>query len=235
MKKVFSFILFLSLGTVISFCQAGLGTLAGVVTDSTSAVVPGATVNLTGTNGLDQTATTNSAGQYIFTSLPVGDFYTLTVTAPGFQHKQVAHVATSVGTTISQNVVLSVGSESTTVEVQGVSVEQVQTDTSSINQLVDQTVWQNSPLSIRNQNDFTKLVAGATGTEDANTTRGAAINGARSGAGNYLVDGFDNNDQGQGGPVSTSGAGAVTAISPDAIQDYRIITSTPAAEYVRAS
>jgi hypothetical protein len=234
MKKLFSFALFLIFGTVISFCQAGLGTLAGVVTDSTSAVVPGATVKLTGTNGVDQTTTTNSAGQYTFTSLPVGNFYTLTVTAPGFQHQQVAHVATSVGTTISQNVILNVGSESTTVEVQGVSVEQVQTDTSSINQLVDQTIWQNSPLSIRNQNDFTKLVAGATGTEDANTTRGAAINGARSGAGNYLVDGFDNNDQGQGGAGSTSGAGAVTTISPDAIQEYRIITSTPQAEYGRA-
>jgi len=56
-----------------------------------------------------------------------------------------------------------------------------------------------------------------------------------SGAGNYLVDGFDNNDQGQGGAGVTYGSGgAVTTISPDAIQEYRVITSTPPAEYGRA-
>jgi hypothetical protein len=45
---------------------------------------------------------------------------------------------------------------------------------------------------------------------------------------------MDNNDQGQGGRGATSGRGAVTSISPDAIEEYRVITHNPSAEYGRA-
>jgi hypothetical protein len=234
MKKLLSILLLLVSAASTMYGQAGLGTLAGTVTDSNGAGIPNATVTLTGTNGVKQTTTTGDHGDYTFSSLPVGHFYSLTIAATGFTQSKISDVSTSVGTTITQDAKLSAGGGDTVIEVQSNNVEQVQTDTSSVSQLVDSTVWQNSPLSIRNQNDFTKLVAGASGTEDANTTRGASINGARSGAGNYLVDGYDNNDQGQGGAGANSGAGAVTSISPDVIQEYRIITSTAPAEYGRA-
>ena len=67
------------------------------------------------------------------------------------------------------------------------------------------------------------------------TFRGAAVNGVRTGGGNFMVEGVDNNEQGQGG-VAICGTpcgqgGANTSISPDAIEEYRVITHDFSAEY----
>ncbi len=223
----------LSLGVAAAQVQAGLGGFSGVVTDPTKAAIPGATVTLKNASiGLTKTITSGAAGEFQFPALTVVGGYEIDVTAAGFSKAAVTGLATSVGTITTQNVILAVGAEGTTVEVQGAATEQVQTDTSSMSQLIDSTIWKNSPLEDRSQNDFVGLVAGAAPSVSG---RGYAINGARAGAGNFLVDGFDNNDQGQGGSGTTSGtAGAVTTISPDAIQEYRVITHIPPAEYGRS-
>jgi hypothetical protein len=85
---------------------------------------------------------------------------------------------------------------------------------------------------VRDSNQFVGLVAGASGT--AVSGRGYAVNGTRAGSGNFMVEGADNNDQGLGGGSGNGPGGAVTGISPDAIQEYRVITSVPPAEYGRA-
>ncbi len=232
MKKAILVVLLSLVTAASSFAQAGFGALSGVVSDPSHAVIPSASVALTGTNGERRITTTNASGYYEFTALPIGGGYTLVVSAPGFQGAKVSDISTSVGTTISQNVTLTVGSSEQTVEVTGANVEQVQTETSAVSQLIDSTVWQNSPLELRTQNAFIALVAGAS---PGFSGRGAAVSGARAGAGNFLVEGMDNNDQGQGGAGTTFGTGgAVTTISPDAIQEYRVITHNPSAEYGRA-
>ncbi len=212
--------------------QAGLGAFAGTVQDSTQAAVPGAKVVLTNPSiGLRQETVTNAAGSYSFTALTVVGGYTIQVSAPGFSTEQVNNLTSSVGTIIAQNVTLAIGTDNTTVQVEAGSSEQVQVDTSSLSQLIDSTIWKTSPLENRSQNDFVGLVAGAA----SGSGRGFAINGARGGAGNFMVDGFDNNDQGQGGSGTTFGtAGAVTTISPDAIQEFRVISHIPPAEYGRS-
>jgi hypothetical protein len=224
-------VLCLAAGASYAQVQAGLGALAGIVTDNTNASVSGAKVVLTNPGiGLRKETTTNSAGEFTFSPLTVVGGYNITVTAKGFSTGSVKDITTSVGTVITQNVALAVGSESQTVEVSAGSIEQVQTDTSSVSQLIDSTIFQDAPLSVRNQNTFVGLVAGAA-PDTANTGRGYAVNGSRTGSGNFLLDGFDNNDQGLGGGAQ---GGAVTTISPDAIQEYRVITSDPDAEYGRA-
>jgi Carboxypeptidase regulatory-like domain len=234
MKKLFGFVLLLLMTAGISFAQAGFGTLAGTITDSSGAVVPHATVTLTSPDGIVRTARTGTAGDYQFTALPVVGGYSLTVTASGFATAKVSGLATSVGTVINQNITLQPGSENQTITVTAAAVEQVQTDTSSVSQLVDSTIWKDSPLEDRTQNTFVALVAGAA-PDAGGTGRGYAISGTRTGTGNFLVEGMDNNDQGQGGAGSTyGGGGAVTTISPDAIQEYRVITHNPSAEYGRA-
>jgi Carboxypeptidase regulatory-like domain len=242
MKKLVISIALLAIVTAgIGFAQAGFGTLAGVVTDSSGAVVSQAKVTLTSPEGIQRTATTNASGEYQFTALTVEGGYSLLVTAPSFASAKVPGLATSVGTTITQNITLQLGAANQTVTITAASVEQVQTDTSSVSQLVDSTIWKDSPLETRTQNDFVYLTAGAARSGDImnGTGRGAAVNGARSGTGNFLVEGMDNNDQGQGGAGATvattgKGGGAVTTISPDAIQEYRVISHNPSAEYGRA-
>jgi hypothetical protein len=223
-------VLSLAMGLAQAQVQAGLGAFAGVVTDSTKAAIPGAKVVLTNAGtGVHRETVTNSAGEFSFTALNVVGGYAITITRDGFQTAHLSNLNDSVGTVTTENVILAVGSEATTVEVQGAAIEQVQTDTASVSQLVDNTIFTQSPLEIRNQNTFVGLVAGA--APDMTTGRGFAVNGARTGTGNFLMDGFDNNDQGLGGGAH---GGAVTTLSPDAIQEYRVITSVPNAEYGRA-
>jgi hypothetical protein len=234
-RKLFTLVIMLiiGIGAATAQVQEGLGALAGIVTDATKAAIPGATVVLTNPSiGLSKTIKTNTAGEFAFSSLAVVGGYVIDVSAPGFTKAAVTDVTTSVGTVTTQNVVLSVGSDTTTVEVQGAAAEQVQADTSTVSQVIDATIFNDSPLSVRDPNTFVGLVAGAAGS--GGTGRGFAVNGARSGTGNFSLDGFDNNDQGLGGGAGPNAAGAVTSISPDAIQEYRVMTSVPNAEYGRA-
>jgi hypothetical protein len=220
-------------GAASAYGQAGFGTLTGTVADPTQAVIANAQVTLTLPNGETRTTTTNSAGFYEFTALPPGSGYSETVTGPGFETSNVKNLSVSVGTVLTQNVKLSPGASTQSVLVSTANVEQVQTETSAVSQLIDSSIWKDSPLEDRSQNYFITLVAGA--APDSTTGRGAAVSGARTGTGNFLVEGMDNNDQGQGGAGTTVGTGgAVTTISPDAIDEYRVITHNPSAEYGRA-
>jgi len=214
--------------------QAGLGALAGTITDTTNAVVSNATVTLINKGtGFERTTTTSVTGAYRFFALDVGGGYLLRVSAPGFKTVELQDIATSVGTILTMDVTIEVGQASETVEVSAsANVEQVQTETAAISQLVDSEIWQSSPLENRTQNAFVNLTAGA--TPDSGTHRGSSVDGARTGTGNFMVDGMDNNDQGQGGGGAVNGGGAVTTISPDAIQEYRVLSHNLPAEYGRA-
>ncbi len=161
-----------------------------MVEDPARAVVAGAHVVLTNASiGFRAETNTNNEGYYRFSPLTVVGGYSIQVIAPGFDTGVVKNFATSVGTVVTQNVILSIGNESTTIEIKGGTEEQVQTDTSSISQLIDQQTWQESPLSVRDSNSFVGLVAGAAG-DAGGTGRGYAVNGARTGTGNFIVEGF---------------------------------------------
>src|SRR5438270_2381601 len=95
------------------------------------------------------------------------------------------------------------------------------------------------PLEARNPNDFVNLVAGSVPEAQAGGTfRGASVNGTRTGTGNYMVEGVDNNEQGQGGGdicgTDCGQGGANTSITPDAIQEYRVISHDFNAEFGKA-
>jgi hypothetical protein len=235
-RKLLSLFAVLAFGLTLSYAQvqAGLGAVAGQVTDPTKAAIPGAKVVLSNPGtGYTSTATTNAAGEFQFGALNVVGGYMLTVTASGFARSQVKNIATSVGTVVTQNVVLPVGAESTTVEVQANNIEQVQTDTAQVSQLIDSQVISQSPMLFRDTNQLVGLTAGAA-ADSAGTGRGYAVNGARTGTGNFLLNGFDDNDQGLGGGGSFFSAGALVSLSPDAVQEYRVLSSVPDAEYGRA-
>jgi Carboxypeptidase regulatory-like domain/TonB dependent receptor len=233
MRK-FAFALVLA-GLLLSFSsasygQGGVGELTGVVYDATGAVVGGAKVRLENPGtGFQREMPSTNAGVYRFSALTVVGTYTLSVEHSGFRKSQVTGIVVSVGTTTTVDVHLELGvaTEAITVEA---GAELVNPSESQISQVIDRTVWQNLPLEIRNQNSFINLVAGVAPNDVTGTTRGAAVNGARPGSGNFLLEGYDNNDQGQGGR-GTEGAGAVNSISPEAIQEYRVITHNFEAEY----
>jgi len=241
MSRIALILAVLGLCAGMAWAQGGTGELDGQVTDPSGAVVPNAPIKLTNTaTGEVRAATTTSAGTYRFVALPVVGSYTLEVTAKGFKAFKISDIIVSVGTITNHDVKLEVGTTSEEVTVEA-GAQTVQTTESSLSGLVDRHVWQDMPLETRSQNEFIALLAGAEpaaleGMGSAGTDRGASVNGARSGTGDFLVDGFDNNDQGLGGGGSpgTGSGGANTTISPDAIQEYRVIEHIPPAEYGKA-
>lgn len=216
--------------------QGGTGELTGMVVDQSGAVVVGAQVTLTNAEtGEKLSANTTSAGTYRFTALQVVGSYALEIAAEGFRPYRIENIIISVGIVTTHEVKLVVGGRSESITVEA-GAQQVQTTESSLSGLVDRHVWQDLPLETRSQNEFIGLLAGAEPADVAQITdRGAAVNGARSGSGNFMVEGFDNNDQSLGGAGSSVGpGGANTTIDPDAIQEYRVIEHIPPAEYGRA-
>ncbi|MFB3812935.1 MAG: carboxypeptidase regulatory-like domain-containing protein [Terriglobales bacterium] len=214
----------------------GTGELTGVVHDPVGAVVAKVPVKLVNTaTGVTYTTETSAAGVYRFASLPVVGTYTLTVEPQGFQTYKVSGIVVSVGTTVTRDVTLTLGKTTEVVNVEA-GVELVQTSESQVSQLIDRRIWESMPNATRDSNSFLELIAGSVPDAQAGSTRGAAINGARGGTGNFLVEGIDNNDQGQGGrgQLGDTAGGAVTSISPEAIQEYRVITNSFAAEYGKA-
>jgi hypothetical protein len=219
-----------------AWAQGGTGALTGLVFDPSAAVVAGAKVTLTNSaTGTIRSTETTEAGFYRLMALPIGGTYTLKVEMSGFRTAEIANIVISVGSVATQDVHLELGTAIQTVEVTA-GAQLLQTSESAISTLVDRTAWQNLPLEVRNQNTFINLVPGVVPDAQAGGQRGAAVNGARSGAGDYLVEGTDNYEQGQAGRggISAGPGGASTSISPDAIQEYRIITNTFSAEYGKA-
>ncbi|MGA7294954.1 MAG: carboxypeptidase regulatory-like domain-containing protein [Terriglobales bacterium] len=221
-----------------AFAQGGVGQLTGQVTDTTGAVVSGIQVKLINSaTGETRTAVTTAAGTYNFPALPIVGTYTLEVAAKGFKTVKVQNIVATVGQITTRDVKLEIGTATEEVTVEA-GAQLVQTQDSALSQDIDRRVWQDMPLEDRSQNEFIGLVAGAEPAANAmlGTDRGAAVNGTRSGTGNYMVDGFDNNDQGLGGAgsIGTGPGGANTTISPDAIQEYRVIDNVPPAEYGKA-
>src|SRR5579875_3308561 len=98
--------------TVTGFAQYTTARLSGIITDNTGSALPGATVTVeqVGT-GYTQTAKTGDSGDYLFPSLPVGQ-YQLTVRMSGFTTYNQTGIALTVGQAASQNVTLQVGTVS---------------------------------------------------------------------------------------------------------------------------
>lgn len=211
----------------------GNATLTGAVSDPQGATVAGAAVKATnvGTNISYDTQTTDG-GFYRFPTLPVG-VYKISVEAAGFKSAQVQNVTLTVGQIVTQDIKLEIGSPTETVTVTSGGEQLAQPNESSVSTLLNKSVWDNYPLENRDTNEFLNLLPGSVPDAFAGSTRGAAVNGTRGGMGNFLVEGYDNNDQGQGGRGALV-AGGITSISPDAIQEYRVITSNYSAQYGKA-
>src|SRR5689334_13748738 len=211
------------------FAQGGaLGTILGEVTDSTGAVVPGATVTIVNVaTGATNHTTTTSSGDFTVPYLQPGT-YQVTVEANGFQKAVADKVALVVGQQARVNVVLKPGAVSETVEVQANAVA-LDTDSSAVAQVITQKQVDQLPLNGRNFLNLLFISAGAVQTvgEQGQMRQGEgnaiSINGGRPESNNYTLDGLTNTDQALGTPA--------LILSQDAIQEFKIASETYSAEY----
>src|SRR5271156_30256 len=212
--------------------QSTAGRVQGRVLDQTGAVIPGATLTLTNTNsGIALKAESEKGGDYIFLTVPVGQ-YKLQAQAPGFQEAVADGINVQLNATVSYDVHLTVGSTAQSVEVTA-SAPLVDTTSTQLGAVVDSRSVENLPLNARNTYQLLQLQPGVTGVGGADLFYGSdqagavSVNGGRGRSNNFSVNGGDANDLFVNAPGIEP--------SPDAIDEFRVITNTFDAEYGRNS
>jgi hypothetical protein len=136
-----------------------MGTMTGVVTDPSNAVVPGATVAITDKSTSEvQTTTTNTAGRYVFVNLRPGT-YEVTITKTGFNKVSIPNDVIEIGMVSTNNVTLQVGGGTQTVEVQATGVE-LQTLNATVGSTVSGLALNSLPTISRDTSTFLTLQPG---------------------------------------------------------------------------
>jgi Carboxypeptidase regulatory-like domain/TonB-dependent Receptor Plug Domain len=228
-----------SVGCAVAWGQETTGSISGTVTDSSGAVIKGATVTLTNTdrNHVERTLTTSSAGFYTGTSLPLG-VYTVKVESRGFKTEVVTGLVLHVSDALTVNRSLAVGHEN---EVVTVTADQVQLnfeDATSAG-LINSTQIDQLALITRNYESLINLQPGVAfgGASDqlnrgpssptgGSSTVAFSINGGRTTSNNWTIDGADNVDRG-------ANLTLYTYPSPDAIAEFKTLRGQYSAQFGR--
>ena len=154
--------------------QTSMGAVNGTVTDSTGALVPGATVTLVSeATNVQSVRQTNQSGYFIFVNVRPGA-YTLTVELAGMKTARVSGFVVSVNQTVTHNIGLEVGAVSEVVEVTAQS-ELLQTSGAELGNVIEEKVIEDMPLQGRN---FTQLLVLTPGVNPVSTAQGAGQNGS---------------------------------------------------------
>ena len=219
-------------GAVLAQSTAALN---GTVTDATGAVVANAkVVATTQATGVESATQTDTAGAYLFPSLPIG-MYRIQVTAPGFRSAIISNLKLDVASAVTQNIQLTVGEAAEKIEIVA-DAALVETATTSMSQVINDKTVQEIPLNGRHFTDLSLLTPG-TMTPPANGFLSAPLRGQgsfgintagqREDTTNWLVNGINLNDNVQN---------QITFQPPiDTLAEYKIDNSSFPAEYGRNS
>ena len=197
--------------------QTGSGTISGIVTDASGAVVPGATVSIENpVSGFSRTAKTDAAGRYQFTNLPRNTYH-LVANAAGFAAFTVdveVHSTVAVTPTIA----LQVGGASTTVTVTGGDL--VEND-SGLHTDVDRSQMEEMPLESQSSSVSSLVTLSSPGVA-------ADSNGLFHGLGDHASNSFSVDGQ----PITDQQSKVFSnQIPSNSIQTIEVIEGAPPAEY----
>src|SRR5215467_10381260 len=218
--------------------SAGTGALTGTVKDASGAVTPGVMVTLTSADtNQTRTSITGEEGGYRFALLPPGN-YAVKFSLPGFKTSEVSSVTVRVTETVVVDKSLEVGAQGQEVTVEA-QTEALQTATSTLGATVGGATVTQLPLSTRNYTQILALSAGTnTGANNATgfgkATQNMSVNGNDPGQNNLQMDGVNVTNFANSGSAADSGLYAGIGIpSPDALQEFKVQTSTYDASYGR--
>jgi hypothetical protein len=228
-----------------SFAQSTRGELAGTITDSSGAVVAGAKVEATGIDtGVKSATVTTSSGSYHFPEMAIGR-YNVQVTAGGFATETRTGVLITINSTTPLNVSLKAGTVSENITVDA-SAPTVETQSSDISGTISQQQIEDLPIAVaagvgglRSPETFTFLVPGTTGPGSGG---GQSVNGLNN---NGVFFAKLSGGQSYGAEVMLDGASITrsengssfdeTSPSIEALQEFKVTTSTPTAEFGRTT
>lgn len=245
MIGVVAFLLVVAFQTSLTpvYAQGGTATLSGTVTDQNDAIVPGVNVAVISIiNGFQRAAVTNSEGVYVVPALPPGT-YTVKAEREGFTTAEFSEVVLNVNDQKTLNISLKVGSLSQTIDV--VETPALLNQSPAVSTTVDHDFVSNLPLNGRSLHQLITLSPGVVLTKTQVGEQGQfSVNGQRADANYLTVDGVSANiGIVPGGNVGQSSSGALPGlsvsggtsnlVSVDAVEEFKILTSTFAPEFGR--
>ena len=220
--------------SVAAWAQAGLGSITGVVTDPTGAVIANAKIKLTQTGTQASRATSaNEAGLFTFPAVVVGS-YTVTISQPGFKERRIQNLNINGFQQVALGqVALEVGTSSESVTVTASAELALVKDSAVRSGIVQAKQVTEMPLAGRNWINLLKVIPGAVPT---NTN---ALNGREftaTGYSDFKINGKSGNQTQvnlDGGSIVDQGSDAKTSVAPslESIQEVSVLTNNFQAEY----
>lgn len=204
--------------------------ITGTVEDAAGAALNDATVTARDTErGTSSSTKTTEGGVFNFNNLPIGT-YEVKAEAPGFNTQVQPPITLVLNQRARLEFKMNVGAVTNTVQVTS-EAPQLQADTTQVSTLIDANTIVGIPLATRNYVELTLLAPGSITPDNAsfntgdNTNGGGrpSIDGHREQSDNFILDGMDNNQ------TSENNLGFTP--SPDAIQEFNLITSNAPAEF----
>ena len=205
--------------------QTGLATITGIVSDESGGAVPRLTVTATNqATNIAYTGTTNQAGNYIITSVPIG-IYVITADLQGFKGAQ-SRVTLSAAQTARVDFKLELGAVEERVEVVATGAV-LQTENAVVGSIVERDQLEKMPVQGRAVSTVTLYTPGATQPNPGsfNSLRGGGrpfVNGQLQQANNFTLDGVDTNE--------AINNGIAYQPSPDAVEQVSVETLNYSAE-----
>ncbi|MGH9851513.1 MAG: carboxypeptidase regulatory-like domain-containing protein, partial [Blastocatellia bacterium] len=241
-RKSASTFLSLLLASVIALLAApralaqigGTGSIQGVITDTTGAVIPGATVTATNVaTGVKTERQTTGAGLYVISPLPPGE-YTIAVSANGFKPLLQEKVVVDALSTVGLNLSLQVGATNETVTITSAPA-QLNTTDARLGTTIRNELYTNLPLAMgtavagsgigqgpRNPGAFIFLLPGV-----SEGNRWGTINGAQGFSKDVFIEGVPITDPIQQGEGRTISLG----VSVEAVEQFQVETSGTGVEF----
>jgi Carboxypeptidase regulatory-like domain len=234
-------ILLIMVATLTAMAQSGAAVVRGTVTDQQGKAIAGATVTLTSVDkNFSRAQTTNEEGIYVFSSIAPGN-YRIDVEATSFKKMSVSNVTAQVDTQRNIDIQLEVGSVTEVANITAAAEAPINTTDATLGNTFDSRRIENLPLNARNIVGLLSLQPGV--------TRLGEVNGGRRDQANITLDGVDANEQQTGLDVVAASLNAnendankvreafssVLRINPDAVQEFRVITSGVSATQGRSS
>ncbi len=207
------------------------GSISGRVVDSTGAAVPRVEVVATHVEtGALRKTTSSAEGEYAFPNLPIGP-YQLSASHPGFKKLTRTGIELHVSEHLGVDLTIEVGELAQEVLVTA-AAEQIQTESSEEGSLISGEQVRELQLNGRSMMTLLELIPGVSSNmpdrADPNTGPDLSINGARSSASNFNIDGGNNAD------VIVGSSSLNTFTSVETVAEFTVLTSTFSAEYGRA-
>src|SRR5947209_8983526 len=224
-KLLFGISVFLFSGFAL-FGQDATGRVIGTITDPTGAGIPGAKVTVTNTaTQVSRETVSDSEGSYQVLEVPIGN-YRVSVEHPGFSRTVTDPQVLNINQSLRIDVRLTVGATTETIQVQAQTAG-VETVNATLGSSVTSRPIVNMPLNGRNVLDLALLQPGVTPQRSSGGPGGFtfSIAGSRTDSVTFLLDGGINNNLLNNGVVYNP--------NPDAVAEFRILTSNYSAEYGR--